>query len=330
MYILFRLRIQYSTGRLLTQFISLCSATERRGAYLPSPLVCTYSTGVGRTLCKQPQCTLPTPPLHCYTQHLFCKLSTVANRMPPKNKSLEDMVAGITSQLESISEQLREISDRQDRQDTKLDKLDRLETLLEATRKENEDLKKENATMREELNTVKERLNSLEQRNRADCVRIFDLPISGDSSDNNIVAKQVYQKLLLPILAGAQQKGRLAAVPKMEDVIETAHILPGPKADKPIICRIKKGPFKLLIHQHKKEFSPRAPGRGDRPGLPLYAIFDDITRDAYSLMKKIKSDARVQAAWFAGGAIRLRLTNSETIRRVYSIYGPYEDIFASN
>ncbi len=233
-------------------------------------------------------------------------------------------MAGISDKLDGISEQLQAVRDRQDEQDTKLA---RLEKLLEQSEAEKAELKKENAVMKAEMITIKEKLNNLEQRNRAPCARIFNVPIAGDPSDNNTVAVQVYQKLLLPILNGATTSGLFEKIPSLSDTIESAHILPGPKQNKPILCRFKSPRIKQIIMQSKKEYAPRSPSSGDKQGALLYPLYDDLTRDVYALMKKLGADVRVQAAWFANGSIRFRLNNADAVIRVHSIYSPYEDLF---
>ncbi len=212
--------------------------------------------------------------------------------------------------------------DEQDR------KFDRLETLLTEAKEENGKLKKENIKLKEELSTFKERVNQLEQRNRSDCVRVFDLPISGDSSDNTIVQSQLYQKLLLPILKGAKENGQISVIPTVDETIEVAHVLPGQKHNKPVLCRFKSQRLKQLIMRNKKDFAPRVnSSKGDRPGAYCFPVFDDVTRDTYSLMKRLGADDRVQASWFANGTIKYRLVDSETILRARSTYGDYEDLF---
>ena len=186
--------------------------------------------------------------------------------MPPKSKSLEDLVAGISDKLDSISEQLQAVKDRQDKQDAKLT---HLEQHLEKYEAANAELRKENIELKRNVTTLKEKVNNLEQRNRAPCARIFDIPIAGDSSDNNNVAVQLYQKLLLPILNGATTSGLLEKIPSLNETIETAHILPGPKPNMPILCRFKS----LRIKQSKREYAPRAPSRGDKQGALLYPLY---------------------------------------------------------
>jgi len=233
-------------------------------------------------------------------------------------------VAGLTAQLEAINDQLKEMRDKQDKQ---ADTLTRMEGLIAAANEENAKLKVENTKVREEVTWLKERVNNLEQRNRADCVRVFDMPIEGDPTDNNSVAGQVYQKALLPILRGAVAKNRLAAVPAMEEVIENAHVLPGNREHKPIICRFKKNYMKVLVLQLKKEYAARAPPRGNRPAPYLYPIYEDVTRDTYTLMKKLAADERVQASWITGGIIRYKLVGSEDVRKIIRVFAPFDDHF---
>ena len=244
--------------------------------------------------------------------------------MPPKSKSLEELVNGLSNQLEAISEQLKEVRDKQDDHETSLNNL---KQLLQEAKSENAELKKVNSELKAEQVILKEKINGLEQRNRAHCIRVFDLPINGDSSDNDNVSTQLYQKLLLPILTYAKNNGHIKAIPPLQDTIEVAHILPGQKTHKPILCRFKQLAIKQTILHNKKEAAPRGPGRGDKPGPFLFPMFEDVTRDSYLLMKKLSADERVQASWFAGGSVRYRLTSSDTIRRVHHIFGPYEDLF---
>ncbi len=96
----------------------------------------------------------------------------------------------------------------------------------------------------------------------------------------------------------------------------------------PYCVILKNRHIKSIIISNKKQFAPRAPNVGEKQGAFLYPIYEDVTRDSYQLMKKLRADSRVQACWFAGGAIRFITTNSDTVKRVSSIFGPYEDIFA--
>ncbi len=244
--------------------------------------------------------------------------------MPPKSKTLEDLVTSLSDKLDDISTQLQAVRDQQEEQDRKFD---RLETLLTEAKTESAELKKENTKLKMELTSFKDRINHLEQRNRADCIRVFDMPIQGDVSDNSNVQTQLFNKLILPILKGAKEQGIINNIPSPDDTIEVAHILPGQKAIKPILCRFKSSRIKQVIMRSKKDHAPRSLGKGDKPGPYSFPFYDDITRDNYSYMKKLSSDERVQACWYSGGAIKYRLTNSETILRIRSVYTDIEELF---
>ena len=85
--------------------------------------------------------------------------------------------------------------------------------------------------------------------------------------------------------------------------------------------------------QLKKEFAPKATPSTDpnspsnsKPPPQKYSIFEDMTRDAFQLMRSLSSDARIHSCWCSGGQLRFRLLGSEIIQRVKSIYGPVEKI----
>ncbi len=244
--------------------------------------------------------------------------------MPPKNKSLEDLVATLSTQLETITEEIKKVRERLDGHD---EKFTCLETLLTEYKNENTKLKEAYETQKEEIISLKDHVNRLEQRNWDNCIRIFNLPISGDSSDNNVVAEEVYNKVLKPVFLGAASKGRLPGLPTIDKIIDTAHILPGKKDIKPIICRFRKPVYKNIFMQLKRDLAPRAASKGDRPGPMLYPAFDDTTRDTYLLMRKLSNNARVESSWYAGGALKFRLVDSNDICKVRSICGPYESHF---
>lgn len=251
--------------------------------------------------------------------------------MPPKTKNLDDLVSAMSTQLDSILDQLKTVNEKLSEYDEKFKKLERL---LEETKTENEALKTTNISQQETIDSLKEKVNSLEQRNRARSIRLFNLPLTGNASDNDNVADQVFSKVLKPILRGALDRGRLSSFPTREEVIEVAHILPGKSTNNPILCKLRKPLYHQLILQLKKDFAPRAPApasRDDkRPGPLLYPIFEDATRDTFLFMKKLAADDRVLASWISGGTVRYRLRSAEdTVHRVRSIYAPFENNFST-
>jgi len=253
--------------------------------------------------------------------------------MPPKYKTLEELVAHLSTQINELSGKFDDFNTKQDNLDTKVTKLS---DLLEGVREENAKLKTTVDRQEKEMVGMKVHINNLEQHNRADCVRILNVPIPGNASNFETVANCAYRIALLPILEGAAAAGRLINVPSCAELIKTAHILPGKKDIKPIFVRFNMPHVKSIIMQMKKELAPRAaaaaaghPGRPGGKGPLLYPIYDDMTRDNFRMQQAIAADDRVQACWFAGGSLRVKLVNSDVAHRVHNIYLPMDDIIAS-
>lgn len=257
--------------------------------------------------------------------------------MAPKTKpdrSLEELVGSLTAQLELVSSQLSTTNDKLQETNTRLDmqeeRFDRLEAMFAASQRENVQLKEQLLTKDSEIRSLKQHINDVEQHNRSYSMRIFNLPLDGDANDPANVMNQVYANVLLPILRGAVTRNRLVSIPDVEQLLETAHILPGKdNKPRPIICRFFNRRLKTLIFQLKKDFAPRSPPQpaSNRPGRFLYAIYEDLTRDTLHLMRALNSHEAVQSCWAVGGQLRYRLADSEdTIRRVVSVYDHIDDI----
>jgi septal ring factor EnvC (AmiA/AmiB activator) len=123
-----------------------------------------------------------------------------------KGRSVEELVGAMSAQLEKIVEKLQETNERLDQQEARFDKL---ESFLKESREENRELKEQLRVMNVEVKQLQQKVNDIEQHNRSYNIRIFNLPIEGDKADTRNVMKQVFAKLLSPILQGAVERGRL-------------------------------------------------------------------------------------------------------------------------
>lgn len=255
----------------------------------------------------------------------------MAPRNQPAKATLEEMVAALTSRLDTII-------DRLDAQDQRFSKLERL---LEATSAENTNLREDLANKDSEIHDLKLRVQNIEQHSRAYSIRVFNLDIDGNANDSENVARQVYTKALLPILQGAVDDGRLADVPTCSSLIEMAHTLPGkPGKRKPVIVRFYKRHHRTILMQCRKAFAPRSAepagsssaSSTSRPRPFLYPMYKDLTSEAFKLMRSLSSNPAVTACWSAGGVLRYRLRDdeSDTIHRVSCVLDSAEDIIASH
>jgi MbeD/MobD like len=243
-------------------------------------------------------------------------------------RSVEEMVGAMSAQLSDILEQLHKVNQRLDNQE---ERFTALETMLSATQKENVFLKEQLVNLDHEVKQLKTKINDVEMHQRSFNVRIFNVPLDGDVNDTRNVAQQVYNRILKPILEGAVSKGRLSSVPAVDQLLETAHILPGKEGKpKPIICRFFNRFHRMLVLQLKKEFAPCGSATNAARGPPLlFPIYEDVTKDVFQLMRALSSHNLIDSCWVAGGIIRIRKVDSSVIQKVYNIYDTVDTIVES-
>jgi uncharacterized coiled-coil protein SlyX len=197
--------------------------------------------------------------------------------------------------------------------------------------------------------TLVNRCNDLEQYNRAWSVRIFNIPLTEDEEkDVWTVRDKVYDLAFLPILQGALEAGDISTIPSAEELLETAHVLPGkPGSAKPVIARFYCRSLKTLCLRKKRDFAtktsrgpPAAPGttrsnvggvtvgseEGGRYSFPFY---EDLTKATFLKMRALNSDQRVLSCWSINGQLRIKLTGSGTVKRVGSVYDSVDSIIGS-
>jgi len=180
--------------------------------------------------------------------------------------------------------------------------------------------------------------NSLEQYHRKWSIRINDLPLPhADETETKDVMQTVYNKVLLPIFQGAVSSGLLTTIPDCDSVLETAHILPAKSNDrpKPIIARFYSRNIRALVFRLKREYAPtktipstsNSNRRGDATRKAYrYPVYEDLTRETFSLLQALLKDPRTGPVWTISGNIRFRLQGEDTVRKVISIYDPIEKI----
>ena len=115
-------------------------------------------------------------------------------------------------------------------------------------------------------------------------------------------------------------------MPTCEQVLETAHVLPGPEGkDKPIIARFFNRNIRAIIFRGKKEHAPRLPAEKQatrnspaRPGKFMFPIYKDLTSVNYSKLRELNASEKTTACWTTNGLIRFKLVGDETVHRVKS------------
>ena len=208
-------------------------------------------------------------------------------------------------------------------------RMDSLEALVKGLSAENKDLKQELVARDEEILNLKSHINNMDQRHRSWSTRIFNVPLSKEEeTDNFKVMQAVYEKALLPILRGAVANKILLAVPTCEQVLETAHVLPG-TADKPkpVIARFYSRNIRAIIFRGKKEHAPRLADEKPatrstqaRPGKFAYPIYEDLTAINYGKLRELNASEKTAVCWTTNGLIRYKLVGDEVVYKVKSVF----------
>jgi hypothetical protein len=262
------------------------------------------------------------------------------------DRSMMDIIKNMSSQLSSLTAKMEKI-------DTIESEVKSLRVLLSDLKSENVQLKadaRENerklSEMNERNNNLEDRLNNLEQHHRGWGARILNVPLTPEEeADNNRVRDIVFNIALRPILEGAVARNLLPKVPTADQLLETAHVLPGKAGQpKPIIMRFYNRNVRDVCFTLKKYYAPRVEqsggGRGgaarggeegaggfEGRGRYLYPLYEDLTRATFLKMRGITNDERVKACWTIKGQIRFVLhKNEKDVRRVQSLLTPLDDI----
>lgn len=256
--------------------------------------------------------------------------------MPPKKQTTDSE----DSTLKDILTELAEIKAKLNRIESLETKLDNLQTQLAEISTENKQLKEENTKLRTShqqqtatIDELRTSLDGVERHQRSWSIRVHNIPLDdAEERDPALTMRKVYDLLLHPILVGARERGALRAVPDCDQLLETAHVLPGrPGSAKPIIVRFAKRPLRAICFRYRKEFAPTTTSRGDPDReRQLYPFHDDLTRTAAHKMAEIQADPLVQACWSINGQLRFKLKDSDRVKRVKSVFDTLETILTYN
>ena len=249
-------------------------------------------------------------------------------------KQLEDIVTGLNGRLDGLLAKITSLESLPAR-------IANMEALLEASNAENAGLRKALEFKDSQINSLLLKTNSLEQYNRSWSIRVNGLAISSEEEKDSFLVKQkVYDNLLLPILTAAVDNGDLHSVPRVDDLLEAAHILPArDNKAKPVIARFFTRDMRSLVFRFKKEFAPRVreePGlladdrrpAADSPGRYRYPFFEDLTSVNFKKMRAIADHQSVEACWSSRGQLRYKLKGSTLVKKVANVLDTVENILS--
>jgi hypothetical protein len=122
-----------------------------------------------------------------------------------------------------------------------------------------------------EIFDLKEKINKMEQKDRSHTIRVFGLPLSEEEKEGSdpqkAAAKNVYDRLLRPILATAKDKGLISTLPHSSNVVVEAFRLTSKKSPPtasaspharppPILLKLVSIPVKTAIFKAKSSALP--------------------------------------------------------------------------
>jgi hypothetical protein len=297
----------------------------------------------------------------CVNPHNIHEMGPKTNKKTIAQNSDSGDEESLMDMMRSMRSELKMLNSKMERVEVIENEVKSLKVLLNDAVTENKKLQAEAKVterklcdMDERNNFLENRVNILEQYHRSWSVRALNIPLSADEeSDNFAVMKKVYNVLLLPILRGAMEREIIPAIPTCEQLLETAHVLPG-KANqpKPVICRFYSRNYKDAILRMKKFYAPReenggaatAVGRatGGRAsegtrgeesggfegrGKYKFPLYEDLSRASFLKMRAIGKDDRVKSCWSIKGQIKFVLHRSPNeVKKVNSLLDHLDDI----
>lgn len=179
------------------------------------------------------------------------------------------------------------------------------------------------------LNFCESSLNHREQYQRLWCVRIFGLNVPDsmvrDHGVVNAVIKHSYETLVYPILSKASES-KLDVIPPLYQLIENGHFIKNRNGLPCIILRFHSRYIRNLLLSLKKEHMPQPTFRDKTKGTKYYTITPDLTATNYRILKELRNDDRVNAAWAFETNLCFTLhQDPETVHRVSSIHCPIDE-----
>jgi DNA repair exonuclease SbcCD ATPase subunit len=236
---------------------------------------------------------------------------------PSENRSMEDLQSEMNEKLSAMME-----------------KIESLTATIRTVKKDNEDLKQTVLNQADLISHLQNELNEKELYSRSWSVRFLNVQLPpGQETDTRVVMDALYRQVIRPILEGALAKQEITTIPSCDNLLETAHILPGKGPNKPVIARFYSRYWKGLIFKYRREYAPRESQAANnnrssqaRTARMKHPFFEHLTNTTFKQLKSIQNHQDVQSAWTVSGVIKFKLKNSDSVYKVSSIFDSVESL----
>ena len=174
------------------------------------------------------------------------------------------------------------------------------------------EIKADLAKHKTEIRTIKTAQHLREQRLRSTTVRLFNFPYQvGESLDNfKALSSRVYDRIIKPTLVAAKSSGDLGSVPQQQTAVEACFRFYSPNQPEaaasspppPVIIRLSSNSIKSAVMKNRRCIPP--PSDGEKSGgVRRFIIVEDLTPEAYGLLKALQQDRRTDKVWSYNGVI---------------------------
>ena len=97
----------------------------------------------------------------------------------------------------------------------------------------------------------------------------------------------------------------------------------------PVVVKIATDQLRLAILQSKRRGIPSPSPTEVDMGIRHFSIQEDLTPQAYSLLRELKRREEVNRAWTIGGKIRFTVTDSDRVHFVRSVFDKADTIIST-
>ncbi len=209
-------------------------------------------------------------------------------------------------------------------------KVNAIDAKFEEQQKKIQSLESEVKLLKNQVYSLQNVMNKREQESKLLSLRVNGLAFYDDEkTDNSLLTKRLYDKLLHPILSAAKLNKKIDKVPTLANTIAScyrvrAHVaITGTGSPPPVIVKLVSDQVRLAILQNKRRSTPSPPAEEKDMGILRMSIMEDLTPETYKKLRELKQHERVDKAWTTNGRIRFTVTGYD---RVHLVKSSFDDI----
>ncbi len=242
-----------------------------------------------------------------------------------------DLILNKVMKLDNMETQIETIN-------TKLSALTTTVTTIQATVETHTsdiaELRSQLDEQKAEIRTLKTSHHRREMRLRANTVRLFNFPYCvGESLENfKSLSAKVYDRVIKPTLVAAKAAGDLGSVPQQQTAIESCFRIYRQSGDDitrlpppPVVIRLTSHNIKVAVMKNRRCVPPPSDGE-KKDGLRNFTLVEDLTPEAFSLLRALQQDDRTHKVWSVNGIIHFTKPGGSGYSRVKNVFDSVDSI----